>query len=82
MGGLQNDTTLLPFSLCSWESQIPDSALYSPLQDDLLAELEDLEQEDLEKDLLEVGEPSNHLETSDPLDELPAVRKSKPFIVA
>ena len=39
-----------------------------------MAELEDLEQEELEKDLLEVGEPSNALE-SDPLDDLPAVRK-------
>ena len=41
----------------------------------MLAELEDLEQEDLEKDLLEIGEPSNTLETSDPLEDLPAVRK-------
>lgn len=41
----------------------------------MLAELEDLEQEELEKDLLEVGEPSNVLEVSNPLDDLPAVRK-------
>lgn len=39
-----------------------------------MAELEDLEQEELEKDLLEVGEPSNELAT-DPLEDLPAVRK-------
>lgn len=42
-------------------------------QDDLLAELEELEQEELEKDLLEV-EPSSAFET-DPLEELPSIRK-------
>ena len=48
-----------------------------PTQDDLLAELEELEQEELESDLLEVGEPSKPLDTADPLDEfeLPEVRK-------
>lgn len=43
------------------------------MQDDLLAELEELEQEDLEKDLLEVGEPSNIIDT-DPLEDLPEPR--------
>ena len=33
-----------------------------------------MEQEELEADLLEVGEPSNKLD--DPLEDLPAVRKS------
>ena len=46
------------------------------LQDDLLAELEELEQEELESDLLEVGEPSKALDVGDPIDELPEVRKS------
>ena len=46
------------------------------LQDDLLAELEELEQEELESDLLEVGEPSKQLDISNPIDELPEVRKS------
>ena len=34
-----------------------------------------MEQEELEADLLEVGEPSNKLD--DPLEDLPAVRKSQ-----
>lgn len=59
-------------TLYNWQ-YISPSTLY--IQDDLLAELEDLEQEDLENDLLEVGEPANQIQT-DPLDELPAVRKS------
>ena len=45
------------------------------LQDDLLAELEELETEELEADLLEVGEPSKPLDIGDPIDELPEVRK-------
>ena len=45
------------------------------MQDDLLAELEELEQEELESDLLEVGEPSKALDLGDPIDELPEVRK-------
>ena len=50
-------------------------AYSSHIQDDLLAELEELEQEELESDLLEVGEPSKPLDIGDPLDELPEVRK-------
>ena len=42
------------------------------MQDDLLAELEELE---LESDLLEVGEPSKAMDLGDPIDELPEVRK-------
>ena len=53
----------------------PTCFLFSYLQDDLLAELEELEQEELEADLLEVGEPSKPLDIADPLDELPEVRK-------
>ncbi len=45
----------------------------SPPQDDLLAELEEMEQEELEEGLLEVGEPT-HVISDDPLD-LPEVRK-------
>ena len=45
------------------------------LQDDLLAELKELETEELEADLLEVGEPSKPLDIGDPIDELPEVRK-------
>lgn len=41
----------------------------------MLAELEELEQEELESDLLEVGEPSKALDLGDPIDELPEVRK-------
>ncbi len=48
-----------------------------PWQDDLLAELEELEQADLEKNLLEIGEPSSKLDDS--LDRLPAVRKLEKF---
>lgn len=44
-----------------------------PPQDDLLAELEEMEQEELEEGLLEVGEPT-HVISDDPLD-LPEVRK-------
>ena len=44
-------------------------------QDDLLAELEEMEQEELEKDLLEVETPSDPVEDSLGLDELPEVRK-------
>ncbi len=40
-----------------------------------MQELEGLEEEELEKDLLEVGEPS-HKVLSDPLEDLPDVRKS------
>ena len=40
-----------------------------------MAELEDLEQEALESDLLEVGEPVKPLDVGTPLDELPEVRK-------
>ena len=51
------------------------------LQDDLLAELEELEQEELESDLLEVGEPTKPLaDVSSPLDELPEVRKYTAFV--
>ena len=46
-----------------------------PPQDDLLAELEELEQEELESDLLEVGEPSKQLDIGDPIADLPEVRK-------
>ena len=42
------------------------------MQDDLLAELEELE---LESDLLEVGETSKALDLGDPIDELPEVCK-------
>ena len=42
-------------------------------QDDLLAELEEMEQEELEKDLLEVETPSEPLDDS--IAELPEVRK-------
>ena len=42
------------------------------LQDELLQELEELEQEEVEKDLLEVGPPSTELPG---LDNLPEVRK-------
>lgn len=41
-----------------------------------MAELEDLEQQELEENLLEVGEPSHVLERVDPIADLPAVRKS------
>lgn len=47
-------------------------------EDDLLAELEELEQEELESDLLEVGEPSKALDLGDPIDELPEVPTAKP----
>ena len=42
------------------------------LQDDLLAELEELE---LEADLFEVGEPFKSIDVGDPINELPEVRK-------
>lgn len=45
--------------------------------DDLLAELEEMEQEELEKGLLEVGETSNQIQT-DPLDDLPEVPTAAP----
>ena len=38
-----------------------------------MAELEEMEQEDLERDLLDVEAPSNPL--TDPLEDLPEVRK-------
>ncbi len=41
----------------------------------MLAELEEMEQEELESDLLEVGEPAHQLAMDDPIDELPEVRK-------
>lgn len=44
-----------------------------PPQDDLLAELEELEQEELEGQLLDVETPSQPLE--DPSEQLPEVRK-------
>ena len=40
-----------------------------------MAELEELEQEELESDLLEVSEPSKTVDVADPLGELPEVRK-------
>ena len=46
------------------------------VQDELLAELEEMEEAELKKQLLDVGEPSHVLETADPLEDLPAVRKS------
>ena len=46
--------------------------LLNEMQDDLLAELEELE---LESDLLEVGEPFKAPELGDPINELPEVRK-------
>lgn len=59
------------------------SALSTPIgfnqeidDDDLLAELEELEQEELEKDLLEVETPSEPI--ADTLDELPEVPKAVP----
>ena len=61
---LQVETNLLPY--------LPPVPLLS--QDDLLAELEELEQEELEKDLLEVEEPPSE-PIGDTLDELPEVRK-------
>ena len=38
-----------------------------------------MEQEELEADLLEVGEPSNKLD--DPLEDLPAVRTSQYILI-
>ncbi len=34
-----------------------------------------MEQEELEGDLLEVGEPTHNIAIDDPIDELPEVRK-------
>ena len=48
----------------------------------MLAELEELEQEELESDLLEVGEPSKALDLGDPIDELPEVRKCSVILSA
>jgi len=45
-------------------------------QDELLQELEELEQEDVEKELLEVGTPSTEIPG---LDSLPEVRKFPPY---
>ena len=64
----------MPFSLIVGDRGKPSSHGHTHTQDDLLAELEEMEQEELEKGLLEVGEASNPIQT-DPLDELPAVRK-------
>ena len=48
----------------------------SPVQDELLAELEGMEQEELEKDLLQVPAGSSKLpEDTIGADDLPAVRK-------
>ena len=60
--------------LC-WHFESVGNGRQHCLQDDLLAELEELEQEELESDLLEVGEPSKALDLGDPIDELPEVRK-------
>ena len=51
---------------------LPFSLLYLLIQDDLLQELEDMEQQDLEKDLLSVPAP---LGGENPLDQLPDIRK-------
>ena len=61
--------------MLSWLLVSVGNGCHYYLQDDLLAELEELEQEELESDLLEVGEPSKALDLGDPIDELPEVRK-------
>ena len=48
------------------------------VQDELLQELEELEQEEVEKDLLEVGPTSTELPG---LDSLPEVRKYLPCLL-
>ena len=66
-----------PVSNCV-RSAPPTLSLFtlSPLKDELLAELEGMEQEDLEKDLLEVPAGSSKLpEDTIGVDDLPSVRK-------
>ena len=63
------------------ENYVPNM-LYIELvpQDELLAELEDIEQAEVDKELLKVGEPSTkRVETDDCLIEFPSVRKSNSY---
>ena len=64
----------------SWSSNADAQTFSSPflysLKDDLLAELEGMEQEELEKDLLEIPAAGSKLpEDTVGLDDLPSVRK-------